>query len=174
MSHLQHSPSQMTLGEFMQIFGGVYEHSQWVAEAVWQKLHTSADVNCLDNVDALAHAMKTVVEASSREAKLRLLNAHPDLAGKAALAGELTQDSTAEQAGAGLDTCTEEELAYFQQLNQAYKQRFGFPFIMAVKGATKFQILDGFEERIQNSQEAEFAMALSQVHRIAQFRLADK
>jgi OHCU decarboxylase len=103
--------------------------------------------------------------------QLALINAHPDLAGKAAVRGELTASSTAEQAGAGISECTAEEFSRFTQLNDAYKAKFGFPFIMAVKGSNRHQILAAFEERIHNSPEQEFACALAEINKIALFRL---
>lgn len=153
----------MPLYAFLAAFGDVAEHSPWVAEGAWEKRPFGARE---DVVAAFASAM----HAASREAQLALIRAHPDLATKA----RLTQDSTAEQAGAGLDRLTAEEFARFTALNDAYKARFGFPFIFAVKGATKGQILSAFEERLANSREAEFATALSQIARIFRFRLEDR
>jgi 2-oxo-4-hydroxy-4-carboxy-5-ureidoimidazoline decarboxylase len=106
--------------------------------------------------------------------KLALVRAHPDLAGRAAVAGEIAEESKREQAGAGLDTLTAEEFARFTKLNTAYRDKFGFPFILAVKGATKHEILSSFEERIAREEEAEFAAALVQVGRIIAFRLEDR
>jgi OHCU decarboxylase len=108
------------------------------------------------------------------EQKLDLIRAHPDLAGRLALAKQLTDDSTKEQGSAGLDRLSPEELARFTAINDAYRERFGFPFIMAVKGATKEQILTGFESRIGNSVETETAEALKQIERIALLRLNDR
>ncbi|MHC3973289.1 2-oxo-4-hydroxy-4-carboxy-5-ureidoimidazoline decarboxylase, partial [Pseudomonas aeruginosa] len=104
-------------------------------------------------------------------AQLALINAHPDLAGKAAIRGELTASSTSEQAGAGIHECSAEEFARFTELNDAYKARFGFPFIKAVKGSNRHQILAAFEERIQHSADEEFATALAEINKIALFRL---
>ena len=112
------------------------------------------------------------VPVSVREL-LDLINAHPDLAGKAAIAGELTEASTSEQAGAGIHECTEEEFARFTELNEAYKDKFQFPFIMAVKGSNRHQIIAAFEQRIHNSPEQEFITALQEINKIALFRLAD-
>ena len=113
---------------------------------------------------------ETAVRAANNDAQLALLRAHPDLATKA----KLTDDSTKEQAGAGLNTLTAEEFARFTDLNTRYKQRFGFPFIFAVKGATKHMILDSFEARVGNDARAEFEMALQQVCRIFRFRIEDR
>ncbi|WOD07698.1 2-oxo-4-hydroxy-4-carboxy-5-ureidoimidazoline decarboxylase [Marinomonas sp. GJ51-6] len=158
--------------DFVSLFGSVYEHSPWVAEQVWrQKAEHPKDY--FDDIEKVQVAMKEVVDQSTDEQKLMLLRAHPDLAGKAALAGTMTNESKSEQAGAGLDQCSDEELARFLQLNDEYRSKFGFPFIMAVKGATKDQILDGFEKRTPNDWQTEFDRALNEVHKIASFRLAD-
>ncbi|MCV2403186.1 2-oxo-4-hydroxy-4-carboxy-5-ureidoimidazoline decarboxylase [Marinomonas sp. C2222] len=158
--------------DFVAVLGSIYEHSPWVAELVWQQ-KTQHPSSYLDGKEKLQAAMRDVVDQSSDEQKLILLRAHPDLAGKAALAGSLTDASKSEQAGAGLDQCSDEELVHFLQLNDEYRGKFGFPFIMAVKGATKEQILKGFEERMPNDWQTEFDRALNEVHKIAGFRLAE-
>jgi 2-oxo-4-hydroxy-4-carboxy-5-ureidoimidazoline decarboxylase len=117
--------------------------------------------------------MVAAIDAAGREAQLALIRAHPDLAGKAALAGELTQESTSEQKGAGLDALTKDEFARFHELNDAYKERFGFPFILAVRGHDKHSILAAFERRLEHSPEDEIAEALAQIARIGAFRLND-
>lgn len=153
----------MPLAAFVAAFGDVAEHSPWVAEGAWrQRPFASRD----DVIGAFEKAMRAAPEA----ARLALIRAHPDLATKA----KLTTDSTSEQAGAGLDRLTADEFAHFTQLNDAYKARFGFPFIFAVKGATKTQILNAFETRIGNSPEVEFDTALAQIARIFRFRLEDR
>jgi OHCU decarboxylase len=150
---------------FVARYGGVYEHSAWIAEAVW-------DAGALpEDLDAMAAAMAARVEAAGDAAQLALLRAHPDLAGKLALRGDLTPESTSEQAGAGLDRCTQGEFAEFQRLNDAYQARFGFPFILAVKGYDRAAILDAFRRRVDNDPATEFREALDQVHRIARLRL---
>lgn len=153
----------MPLYAFLGAFGDVAEHSPWVAEGAWEKRPFTRRE---DVITAFAAAMR----AAPREAQLALIRAHPDLATKA----KLTQDSTAEQAGVGLDRLTPDEFTRFTRLNDAYKARFGFPFIFAVKGATKDQILRAFEERLANSAEAEFDTALTQIARIFRFRLEDR
>ena len=155
----------MTREEFVGRFGGLFEHSPWVAEGAWD--------DGLDTADSvvLHTRMCAVLQAATHEQQLAVLNAHPDLAGRLALAGRLTADSTAEQASAGLDKCSPEEFARLQELNEAYKARFGFPFIMAVKGRTRAEIIQAFEERVNNDAETEFATALGQVERIALLRL---
>lgn len=161
-------PSAISRAEFLARFGGVYEHSPWVAEAVWDAGLAPEQ----DTVAGMANAMAAVVANSGREAKLALIRAHPDLAGRAAVAGDLTQASRAEQQGVGLDQCTPAEFARFQALNAEYKSRFGFPFILAVTGLTREDILAAFEARIGNSPGAELAEALRQIDRIAHLRLA--
>ncbi|MBP2312872.1 2-oxo-4-hydroxy-4-carboxy-5-ureidoimidazoline decarboxylase [Azospirillum soli] len=157
----------MDRAAFLTRFGGVFEHSPWIAEGAW-------DAGPIpDTAEGLHAAMVAVLRAAPREKQLALLNAHPDLAGKLAVRGELTADSSLEQASAGLDRCTPEEFARFTDLNDAYKARFGFPFIMAVKGRSRAEILEAFEARVHNGPEEEFATALAQVERIAWLRLKD-
>lgn len=148
---------------FVAAFGDVAEHSPWVAEEAWA-LRPFADR------DSLIQAFEKALSRASREAKLALIRAHPDLAARA----RLTADSTSEQHGAGLDRLSADEFQRFTALNEAYKGCFGFPFIFAVKGATKDQILKSFEERIANSAETEFETALAQIMRIFRFRLEDR
>jgi 2-oxo-4-hydroxy-4-carboxy-5-ureidoimidazoline decarboxylase len=144
-------------------FGDVAEHSPWVAR--------EADASRpFANREALVKHFETAIRAANRDAQLALIRAHPDLATKA----RLTEDSTKEQAGAGLNALTAEEFARFTDLNARYKQRFGFPFIFAVKGATKHMILDSFEARVGNDEAVEFETALSQVCRIFRFRIEDR
>ncbi len=152
---------------FVTAFGDIAEHSPWVAE------RAAAERPFADRREMIA-AFAGAVQGAAGDAKLKLLNAHPDLAGKAALAGALTDDSRAEQAGAGLDTLTAEEFERFTRLNDAYKDKFGFPFIYAVKGATKHDILAAFEERIGHDREREFDTATAQVCRILRFRIEDR
>lgn len=155
----------MTREEFVDRFGGVFEHSSWVAEGAWDSVLN------LDNSSELHARMCTVLQAATHEQQLAVLKAHPDLAGRLALAGRLTADSSAEQASAGLDRCSPEEFARLQELNEAYKARFGFPFIMAVKGRSRAEIIRAFEDRVNNDAETEFVTALRQVERIALLRL---
>jgi 2-oxo-4-hydroxy-4-carboxy-5-ureidoimidazoline decarboxylase len=158
-------PSTLDRAGFLARYGGVYEHSPWIAAAVWDAGEAS------DDAETLAGRMAARVEAADAAAQLALLRAHPDLAGRLAVRGALTADSTAEQAGAGLDRCTPEEFAEFQRLNDAYKAKFGFPFILAVKGYDRTGILAAFRRRVENGRPAELREALTQVHRIARLRL---
>ena len=150
---------------FVEIYGGVYEHSPWVARQAYREGLQSLEAGWL----ALAFARQ--VNAASHERQLQLIKAHPDLSGRAAVSGELTAASTAEQAGAGIDQCSEEEFARFAEFNARYRARFGFPFIMAVKGSNRHEILAAFAARVDNDYDEEFATALGEIHKIAQFRL---
>ena len=151
---------------FVETLGGIFEHSPWVAEAV-------APLRPFASLDALHAAMVAAVTAEEDAQKLALLTAHPDLAGKLARAGALTDASTAEQASAGLDRLSEEEFQRFTAFNIAYTEKFGFPFIIAVRENTKASILAAFGRRITNSREAEFTTALAEVAKIARLRLTN-
>jgi 2-oxo-4-hydroxy-4-carboxy-5-ureidoimidazoline decarboxylase len=151
---------------FVELFGGVVEHAPWVAEA-------SFAAGPFDNLEALHKAMVEAVRGAPRARQLALIRAHPDLAGRAAIAGELTAASSAEQTSAGLDQCTPAEFERFRELNRKYKKKFRFPFILGVKGRTRADILAAFEQRLSSSPEAEFDEALHQIARIARFRLED-
>ncbi len=160
-------PSTLDRDAFVAAFADVYEHSPWVAETVYQ-----AGVDeTLDDIEVLHNRLSQAMLAADHDTQLALVNAHPDLAGKAAVRGELTASSTSEQAGAGIHECTPEEFARFTELNEAYKARFGFPFIMAVKGRNQHQSLASLGERIHSEPEQEFARALAEINKIALFRL---
>ncbi|GGX45788.1 2-oxo-4-hydroxy-4-carboxy-5-ureidoimidazoline decarboxylase [Saccharospirillum salsuginis] len=161
------TPSQLGREDFIQTFADIYEHSPWVAERTYDG---GIDANC-DHIETLHALMAKVLLNAERDEQLALINAHPDLAGKAAVQGELTQASTSEQAGAGISQCTPEEFERFTSLNKAYKDKFGFPFIMAVKGSNRHAILASFEERIHNDPADEFDRALAEINKIALFRL---
>ena len=163
------APAALSRDAFVETFGAIYEHSPWIAERTYDKGLTEEH----SSIGALQAAMATVFLAADKDEQLGVIIAHPDLAGRAARAGNLTAESTNEQASAGIDTLTDEEYAEFTELNDAYKARFNFPFIMAVKGSNKHAILAGFKERIHNSPEQEFARALTEINKIAGFRLAD-
>lgn len=152
--------------DFIARFGAVYEHSPWVAE------RACAELGPDDGIERVAEVMSDIVDNASTEKQLALLRAHPDLADKARLAGELTAASASEQASATLDQCSPEELQRFRQLNAAYREKFGFPFIMAVRDANRAEILAAFEQRLTNDAAVEFETALVEVHRIARLRLA--
>jgi len=156
----------VTGDDFVHRYGGVYEHSPWVATRV-QDILLGAAVDC----ESLASLMADCVDNASVDVQLDLIRAHPDLAGKAQVAGELTADSSEEQSKAGLDQCTAEEFETFQSLNAAYKEKFSFPFIMAVRESTRGDILEAFAARIKNDYDLEFETALQEIHKIARLRL---
>ncbi|MGR3504228.1 allantoinase PuuE [Pseudaestuariivita sp.] len=163
-------PTSLSQAAFIDRFGGIFEHSPWVAERAWALELGPAH----DSAAGLHSALCRAFRSASHDERLGVLRAHPDLAGKLAAAKRLTADSTAEQASAGLDALTDAERATFTRLNETYTARFGFPFIIAVKDNTKATILDAFHRRIDNDPAAEFAEACRQVERIAELRLADQ
>jgi len=164
-------PSQLSQSDFVAVFADIYEHSPWVAEEAYQQhQHQGFDI---DNIATLQQCMADILLTAASEQQLALINAHPDLAGRAAVNGELTAASTSEQAGAGIDQCTAAEFTHFTQLNDAYKAKFNFPFIKAVRGANRFLILADFKRRIQNNIDTEFKQALLEINKIAAFRLND-
>ena len=162
-------PSRMAREDFVEKFGGVFEHSPWIAE----RAHHLELGPAHDSAIGLHNALCRVFRTASEQERHGVLTAHPDLAGKLAAAKRLTPESTREQASAGLDALTDAERAKFSTLNAAYVARFGFPFIIAVKGKTKADILDAFETRIGNDRAVEFDTACKQVERIALLRLKD-
>ena len=159
----------MSRQDFVSHYGGVFEHSAWIAERAWAGELAPAN----DSAIGLHAALACQFRAASTEERLGVLNAHPDLAGKLAAAKQLTAESTAEQASAGLDMLSDAERATFMELNTAYIAKFGFPFIIAVRDNTKDSILSAFKTRIGNDSETEFATACGQVERIAELRLKD-
>jgi OHCU decarboxylase len=160
-------PATLDRDAFVARFGGVYELSPWIAERAFDAGLT-AEANSIEGLSGLLRAQ---VEAGGADRQLALLRAHPDLAGKLAVADELTAASAAEQEGAGLAACTTVEFERFQSLNAAYKERFGFPFIVAVAGYHRTEIFEIFVSRFGNDRDTEFREALEQVHRIALLRL---
>jgi OHCU decarboxylase len=163
-------PSEMDLATFVSEFGGIFEHSPWIAE----RAHALELGPTHDTARGVHSALARVFRSASEEERLGVLTAHPDLAGKLAAAKRLTAESTAEQASAGLDALTDAERAAFTRLNAEYTEKFGFPFIIAVRDHDKAGILAAFERRIGQEREAEFAEACRQVERIAELRLKEK
>ncbi|SEW32833.1 OHCU decarboxylase [Cognatiyoonia koreensis] len=163
-------PSEMTRDAFVSAFGGIFEHSPWIAEGAYD-LERGPTHDCAQGVH---QCLTRIFRSASHDQRLAVLNAHPDLAGKLAAAGKLTAESTSEQAGAGLDMLTDEERETFQSLNTQYVDRHGFPFIIAVRDHTKPSIMAAFKQRISNDRETEFAEACRQVERIAELRLREK
>lgn len=151
---------------FVAALDGIFEHSPWVAEAVWPQRPFASRAY-------LHRAMCSVVASASRETQLALIRAHPDLAGRAAQQGRLGAESSQEQTVAGLNRLTPEEQAEFARLNSAYWERFGFPFVICARENKKAAILAGFRARLPNTREQEIATALSEIDRIAWFRLCD-
>ncbi|WP_320198404.1 2-oxo-4-hydroxy-4-carboxy-5-ureidoimidazoline decarboxylase [Agrobacterium sp. rho-13.3] len=154
--------------EFISRFGGVFEHSPFIAERAYDAGEISEPLTAT----GVHAALSAEFRAASHEERLGVLRAHPDLAGKLAIAGELTDDSRNEQAGAGLDRLSPQEHARFTELNAAYVKKNGFPFIIAVKGLYRQDILHAFETRIGNDAEEEFTTATTQVEKIAWLRLS--
>jgi allantoate deiminase/N-carbamoyl-L-amino-acid hydrolase len=158
-------------GTFVQALNGIYEHSPWIPER-------TAARRPFATLTALKLALQATVVAASEDEQLGLIRAHPELAGKAAIAGKLTRESTGEQASAGLNHCSPEEFETLHRLNTAYNEKFGFPFILAVKGPdgkglTRRQIIDTFSRRVKNARKDEQAESLRQIGRIAEIRLND-
>ncbi|MFF0922169.1 2-oxo-4-hydroxy-4-carboxy-5-ureidoimidazoline decarboxylase [Rhizobium leguminosarum] len=157
----------MSREDFVSRFGGVFEHSPFIAERAYDAGHVTEPLMA----SGVHAALVAVFRVASPQERLGVLSAHPDLAGRLAIAGELTEDSRKEQSGAGLDRLSAAEHARFTELNSAYVEKFGFPFIIAVKGLGKGDILAAFETRIGNGKDEEFATATAQVERIALLRL---
>ena len=147
---------------FVDILGEIYETSPWVAER-------ASEARPFDSVDEIQETMKRVVQNATREKKLELLRAHPDLGERT----EMTDASKKEQASAGLDQLSEEQYEAFQRLNEQYREKFGFPFIMAVKNESAEVIREAMERRVEQSNSAEFQTAIEEVHTIARFRLEE-
>lgn len=162
MSYTLEDLNQKDQKGFVEAIGSIWEHSPWVSEQAWGSKPFSS-------VDELFNAMENEVETASMDKKLDLLNAHPDLGGKV----KMTDESVSEQKGAGLDQLSEEEHAEFLDLNKQYTDKFGFPFIIAVKGHDKDSIKAAMKERIQNDRETELNTALKEIYKIARFRLDD-
>ena len=151
---------------FTRLIGPVFEHSPWIAESTWPQRPFAT-------VEQLHAALCQTVRAASPEQKLALIRAHPDLVGRAALAGTLTRESTGEQASAGLNALSPEEIALFQKQNAAYRAKFDFPFVICARLNKTEAILTGFEKRLQNSPAQEMQTALEEIFKIAELRLRD-
>ena len=159
--------SQLDQAAFVAALDGIFEHSPWVAERTWPRRPFA-------NREALLGTLVGTMQAAPRDEQLALIRAHPELAGKAAVRGELTAESTREQAGAGLGACSPQEFELIQELNEAYKGKFGFPFIIAVKGLGRYDIIDAMRKRLLHTHQVEFAEALNQIARIAALRLNER
>ncbi|MCP4335054.1 MAG: 2-oxo-4-hydroxy-4-carboxy-5-ureidoimidazoline decarboxylase [Gammaproteobacteria bacterium] len=150
---------------FVELLGGIFEHSPWVAERVYARQPFT------DRSELHRHMAIEVRQASTQQRR-ELLCQHPELAGKEAAAGRLTDSSKSEQAGAGLNQCSAAELAHIRHFNLAYNAKFGFPFIIAVTGMDKFQIMAAMEQRLGNTPQDEFETAIGEVEKIGLIRLA--
>ena len=153
--------------QFIKIFANIFENSQFIAEALYKKKGYG-----FKDFEDLTKKMLNIFENTTKEQKLKILNAHPDLADKAKITS-LTSDSKKEQNSVGLDLCTEDEFNEFKKLNDLYKKKFGFPFILAVKGKDKIEILNNFRTRVNSEPQIEFEEAVKQVKRIASLRLEE-
>ena len=158
--------NSMPRDAFEAALSGIFEHSPWVPQQ-------AAGARPFASVDALYATMRAIVADSGEARQLALINAHPELAGKAAVRGELTAESTREQSGAGLAECTQAEFDKLQRLNAAYREKFGFPFILAVRGYDRAGIIANFEARVNNTRADELRASLEQIYRIARFRIDD-
>jgi len=152
--------------EFVRIIGPVFENSPWIAETTWPKRPFA-------HLDQLHRVLCDTVRDAGEERQLALIRAHPDLVGQAALAGTLSAASNREQASAGLGRLTSDEITNFQRFNEAYHERFGFPFVICARRNKKEAILEAFPVRLQHSREAEIETALEEIGRIAYLRLQD-
>ena len=156
--------NKLSKSEFIKVFANIFENASWIAEELYNQ-------KPFDNFEELSSKILDIFETTTRDKQLKILNAHPDLANKTKIS-LLTPDSLKEQTSAGLDQCTEEEFSEFKKLNDTYK-KFGFPFILAVKGKTKIEILNNFRKRIFSDPEIEFDEAVKQVKQIASLRLKE-
>jgi len=156
--------NKLSESEFIKVFANIFENARWIAEELYKQ-------KPFVDFDELSFKMMNIFETCSNEKKLKILNDHPDLGNKAKIAF-LSEDSLKEQKTAGLDHCTKEEFDEFNKLNDAYK-KFGFPFILAIKGKNKIEILNNFRKRINSEPQIEFEEALKQVKNIAKLRLAN-
>ena len=156
--------NKLSKSEFVKVFANIFENARWIAEDLYKQ-------KSFGDFEELSSKMINIFEMASKEKKLEILNNHPDLGNKAKISS-LTPSSLKEQRDAGLDQCTKEEFGEFKKLNDAYK-KFGFPFILAVKGKNKIEILNNFRKRVRSEPKIEFDEALKQVKKIAGFRLEE-
>ena len=156
--------NKLSQSEFIKVFANIFENTEWIAKELYNQ-------KPFNNFEELSSKILSIFETATKEKQLKILNAHPDLANKTKIS-LLTPNSLKEQTSVGLDKCTEEEFNEFKKLNHAYK-KFGFPFILSVKGKTKIEILNNFRKRISSDPKKEFNEAINQVKQIAIFRLKD-
>ena len=154
---------KLSKSEFTEVFGNIFENAAWIAEKLYEQ-------KPFKNFQELSEKIMSIFENCDQQNKFKILNSHPDLADKTKISS-LTPDSNKEQVNAKLDQCTKDEYNEFKNLNLKYKNKFGFPFIIAVKEKNKLEILESFKKRIILSKETEFNEAIKQVKKIASFRL---
>ena len=155
--------NKLSESEFIKVFANIFEKAVWIAEELYKQ-------KPFDDYEDLSSKMLDIFENTSKKNQIKILNAHPDLADNAIISS-LTQDSIKEQNSAGLDQCTKKEFNEFKNLNDKYKKRFGFPFIYAVKGKSKIEILNNFKQRVSCDINVEFIEAKKQVKKIASLRI---
>jgi OHCU decarboxylase len=158
--------NQLSRDEFVTALGPLFEGSPWIAEATWP-------ARPFASLDQLHQALCATMYAAPLERQIALIQAHPDLAGKAAIAGELTAESTREQSSAGLDQLSPAEFADFTRLNTAYREKFGFPFVICAREHHKISILEHFAARLEHARDREIRAALDEIAKIARLRLLD-
>jgi len=156
--------NKLSQSEFIKVFANIFENTEWIAEELYNQIP-------FNNFEELSSKILNIFETATKEKQLKILNAHPDLANKTKIS-LLTPDSLKEQTSAGLDQCTKEEFSEFEKFNDTYK-KFGFPFILAIKGKTKIEILNNLRKRIFSGPEIEFDEAVKQVKQIASLRLKE-
>ena len=155
--------NKLSRAEFVEIFANIFEKTKWIAEKLYNQ-------KPFDDFKDLCSKMLGIFETAGKETQLKILRTHPDLADKVTV-NLLTSNSRSEQSNAGLDQCSEEEFNEFKNLNKSYRQKYGFPFVIAVKGKNKIEILSKFRKRILNSVDEEFSEAIIQIGKIANLRL---
>ena len=160
-----HHLNQAEEKQFIEILAGIFEHSPWIAQQVYA-------LRPFDSLESLHAHMFEIVRQASREKRLELICKHPELAGSEAASGQLTTESKDEQASAGLDHCSPEELSRLKQLNRAYREKFGFPFVIAVKRLTRDDILRAMVSRLSNDSSEEFGRSINEIGKIAWLRLS--
>ena len=156
--------NKLSQSEFLSIFGNIFEHSEWIAMETYY-------LKPFNNFDDLCFKMINIFNSASEKEQLKIICAHPDLANKAKIGKHLTSESRKEQVSANLYQCSKEEYEQFKKLNKSYKKKFGFPFILAVKGKDKIEILNNFRTRVSSEPQIEYEEAVKQVKRIASLRL---
>ena len=157
--------NKLSQSDFVKVFANIFENAIWITKELYKQ-------KPFNSFEDLSLKMLDIFENTTKEKQLKILNAHPELADKTKI-GSLTPDSQKEQSNAGLNQCSEDEFNEFKNLNDEYKKKFGFPFILAVKGRTKIEILNNFRQRVSSDTNTEFNQAIKQVKQIANLRLKE-